>query len=142
MKKIIIFIILCLISFSFFIYIKNKKEVYLHTPNNKYSVLVSNTEEKRILGLSNTTKLDEKTVMLFVFPQNDYHGIWMKDMNYSIDIVYLNEDMTVINYYDNISPITYPTVYYPEKLARYIVEMNSGERLKSGIDKGTKLYYK
>lgn len=142
MKKIIIFIILCLISFSFFVYTKNKKGVYLHTPNNKYSVLVSNTEEKRILGLSNTTKLDEKNVMLFIFPQNDYHGIWMKDMNYSIDIVYLDEDMTVINYFDNIAPTTYPTVYYPEKLARYIVEMNSGERSKSGIDKGVKLYYK
>jgi len=142
MKKIIIFIILCLLVSSYFIYNKNKDTTYLYTPKEKYNVLVRDTEEKRVTGLSNTLKLEKDTVMLFIFDKPDYHGIWMKDMNYNIDIVYLDENMNVINYFDDVSPSTYPKVYYPEKLTTYIVEMNSGERLKSGIDKGIKLYYK
>jgi uncharacterized membrane protein (UPF0127 family) len=60
----------------------------------------------------------------------------------NIDIVYLDDDWTVINYFDDVAPNTYPTIYYPERLAKYVIEMPTGQRLKSGLDKGVKVYYK
>jgi len=80
--------------------------------------------------------------MLFVFDKTSIVGIWMKDMLFDIDIVYVDENCIVVDYFDNVSPSSYPKIYYPSVPTKYVIEMNSGARLKSGIDKGTQLYYK
>lgn len=80
--------------------------------------------------------------MMFIFDKPDYYGFWMKDMFYPIDIVFLDSDMKVISYIDNVDPASYPETFYPEEPAKYVIEMNSGERKISGLDKNTKVYYK
>lgn len=142
MKKKILWAIVIGVVLVVLVYTGYKKAYPLHTPNKNYKVIVSNTEAMRTKGLSGKTELQKNTVMLFVFEKPDYYGIWMKDMQFPIDIVYLNEQYEVISYYDHIVPETYPTIFYPEKLATYILEMNAGEREKSGLDKGVKVYYK
>ncbi len=142
MKKKGILIILIVIVIFIFVGFGNKNKVFIKTPNNNYSVILADTDEKRITGLSGTTELSNKDVMLFVFEKEDMHGIWMKDMLINIDIVFLDSEMNVINYYDDVAPSTYPTIFYPERNALYVLEMASGERVRSGLDKNTKVYYK
>jgi len=124
------------------LYYLSQKEKLIITPEQKYNVLTADSTQEHTQGLSNMKMLDENTVMLFIFEKPDYYGIWMKDMLFSIDIVYLDENYTVINYFDNVLPESYPDTYYPEKPAKYVIEMASGQRLNSGIAKNTKVYYK
>ena len=141
MKKYIIFtIILSVILLGYVFLFKNEKKIY--TPNKIYKVSIAQTKEELELGLSNTKNLKKDTVKLFIFNKPDYYGFWMKDMLYPIDIVFLDEQMNVISYYDNVTPKTYPNTFYPDRPALYVMEMNTNERSISGLDKNIKVYYK
>jgi uncharacterized membrane protein (UPF0127 family) len=140
-KKRLILLILLVVCIILVVFIKNKDPL-LKTPKQNYQVILADTEELRVKGLSNRNELEKNKIMLFVFEKKDFVGIWMKDMLFNIDIVYVDENWTVINYFDDIAPSTYPSIYYSLSPAKYVIEMNSGERIRSGIDKGVKLYYK
>jgi len=77
-------------------------------------------------GLSGRQSLPNKHGMLFLFQENDYHGIWMKGMQMSIDIIWVNEFNEIIYIERNVSPDSYPTIYRPSSRARFVVEMQSG----------------
>jgi uncharacterized membrane protein (UPF0127 family) len=61
------------------------------------------TEEERIRGLSGTVPLASTSAMLFVFPADDKWGIWMKDMQYPIDVVWLDNRGSVVDMKENMS---------------------------------------
>src|SRR3954470_9978565 len=56
-----------------------------------FAAKVVKTAPERAKGLSDTSDLRQDQAMLFVYDSDDKHAIWMKDMNYSIDIVWLNK---------------------------------------------------
>ena len=41
-------------------------------------------------GLSNRASLAANRGMLFIFPQSAIHSFWMKEMNFSLDIIWIN----------------------------------------------------
>jgi uncharacterized membrane protein (UPF0127 family) len=63
--------------------------------------------------------------MIFVFDGQDKHGIWMKDMNFDIDILWLDVNGKLVGLKDNASPQSYPEVFYPERPAQYVIEGSS-----------------
>lgn len=94
------------------------------------------TDASRKLGLSGRKSLEKDRGMLFVFDSEDTYGIWMKDMNFSIDIVWLDEYFNVLYIEKDVSPSTYPKIFYPSEPALYILELNSGFIKENGIKKG------
>jgi len=84
-------------------------------------------------GLGGRESLDELSGMLFVFPISDRQGIWMKDMQFPIDIIWINEGKIV-----DIAPNIKPTlidplpIYLPRVDARLVLEVNAGLSQKSG----------
>lgn len=94
--------------------------------NSTLKLKVLDTDALRIKGLSGTARLAPDEGMLFVFDQPGYHGIWMKDMNYPIDIVWLDQFKKIIYIEKNISPDTYPQVFIPTTEDMYVVEVNAG----------------
>jgi uncharacterized membrane protein (UPF0127 family) len=106
---------------------------YLVIGDAKLKILLSDTEEERSLGLSGREKLDKNQGMLFMFGENNHHGIWMKDMKFSIDIIWLNSKFQVVDFISDVSPESYPTVFKPKKLSKYVLEVNSGFIKENGI---------
>ena len=64
--------------------------------------------------------------MLFVFPDNDQHGIWMKDMKFPIDIIWISENYNIVHVKKDATPESYPTVFKNSKPARYVLELPAG----------------
>lgn len=89
-------------------------------------VLVADTESKRVQGLSKSQPLKEGQGMLFLFDKPGKYGIWMKDMNYPIDIVWFDEHKEVVYFEQNISPQTYPKVFTPPVDALSVLELPAG----------------
>jgi uncharacterized protein len=89
-------------------------------------VSVADTQELRERGLGGRTELSPDEGMLFVFDKEDIHPFWMKDMRFSIDILWLANDGTVIYIERDVSPDTYPQVFSSDKPARYVLELPVG----------------
>lgn len=78
-------------------------------------------------GLSGREELALEEGMLFDFGREAEHCMWMKDMNFALDIIWLDNDGTVVSALSNVSPESYPEVFCNEEApARYVLEVNAG----------------
>jgi hypothetical protein len=101
---------------------------------------VADTLALQTRGLSGRTGLAEGEGMLFIFEEEGSHGIWMKDMRFSIDIIWAADDGTILTIEERISPDTYPQSFQAsEPRARYVLEVPAGFVEKSGIQEGMRL---
>ena len=94
---------------------------------------VADTLSKRITGLSNTPYLPAGVVKLFAFGVPGSHSIWMKDMNYPIDIIWADEDGLIVHIEENVSPDSYDRTapqnsisYRSPVPSWFVVETNAG----------------
>ena len=89
-------------------------------------VSVADTVQARQQGLSGRSGLALDEGMLFVFPQDGKYGFWMKDMRFSIDILWLNASGTVVYMAQNVSPDSFPKSFESDVPARYVLELPAG----------------
>lgn len=87
---------------------------------------VADSIPERIKGLSDTPYLPEGVVKLFAFGAEGEHGIWMKDMNYPIDIIWVAKSGVIVHIEKEVSPETYPNSFSSPKPAWYVIEAPSG----------------
>lgn len=127
------FVFFILITISFFVFnikdsLPNKSISLVNGKIGETSIKleVANNGITRANGLSNRIKLDEDRGMIFVFVENEQPGFWMKDMKFPIDIIWINENLKIIEVHKNISPSTYPTVFYPASPIKYVIEVPAG----------------
>ena len=116
---------------STFFYSKLNADLYdtsyvLHLPKNDISLIIAKSNESRMKGLSGLKSLSNDKAMLFVFDEIGDYGIWMKDMKFPLDIMWLNEQKEIIHLEQDISPDTFPKVYYPKEKSVYVLETNAG----------------
>lgn len=98
---------------------------------------VVDTPEERELGLSGRTHVEDGYGMLFVFEEVDTPGFWMKDMQVPIDIIWLSDDGTILGIEENVSPSTYPSVFYAPAPLRLVLETKAGHAKEAGWSVGT-----
>ena len=92
----------------------------------KFNLEFADTEQKREQGLSGRASLPKDSGLLFTFDKPDYHGFWMKDMKFPIDIVWLNDKKEMLSITRNLQPKSYPKIFYPPQEVRYVLEINTG----------------
>ena len=104
-------------------------------------VLIADTPSKRSLGLGIRDSLEPGHGMLFVFPQTKPQSFWMKDMNFSIDIIWIRNHR-VVHVETNVSPPMaeeVPKILKPGIPANLVLEVNAGEAHEHGINPGASL---
>ena len=98
---------------------------------------VADTWPKKIKGLMFRDSLDEKTGMLFLFDNDDYHGIWMMNMSFPIDIIWIDSEHKIVDIAKDAQPCRIScTTYTPKEKARYVLEVNTGFTDKYSIKIG------
>jgi len=90
------------------------------------TLLVSSTSAEQEQGLSDVPYLASTTGMLFVFDDPDDYGFWMKDMDFPLDIIWLDQGFRIVHIEHDLSPLTYPKVFLPGSPAKYVIEVNAG----------------
>jgi len=88
-------------------------------------------------GLGGRTSLSTDKGMLFIFSDNAKHCMWMKDMKFAIDIMWLDDNRRVIETKNDVKPETYPEAFCNTDPARYVIELKSGTLAKYTIYKDT-----
>lgn len=109
---------------------------WLAVGDSIFTVSIANTPERRERGLSGTDSIPFGG-MLFVFPSETVPQFWMKDMRYSLDLVWINDNGRVQSVSRSISPQTYPQTFSPDAPVRSVLELPADGALKLGITSGT-----
>jgi uncharacterized membrane protein (UPF0127 family) len=86
-------------------------------------------DEDRAMGLMFRPSLPRDRGMLFVFETSDFHGIWMKNCKFAIDILWLDEQRNVVHVAEAVPPCKAEPcpVYNPLRKASFVVELNAGQ---------------
>ncbi len=106
----------------------------IRTGSTTVSVRIADTPALRERGLSGTQPLSGNDGMLFIFPVDDFHSFWMKDMLYPIDMIWLDAQKRVVHVAADAQPAGYPSeVFRPSTRARYVLEVNAGWASDHGV---------
>jgi uncharacterized membrane protein (UPF0127 family) len=100
------------------------------------SVEVVDTPAEREQGLSGRESLGRNQGMLFVFSEPSQYCLWMKDMKFSIDMIWFDKDKKVVHVQQNATPESYPESFCSPVNAKYIVEVAAGSVQKWGVNPG------
>ena len=120
---------------------KDKRFVQVFFPDG-FSVTaeLAVTDEERQLGLMFRTEIYPDQGMLFVFEEEGYHSFWMKNVNFPLDILWLDKEKRIIHLESYVPPCqkTPCSSYAPFLPALYVLELKAGSVEKKGL----KLYDK
>lgn len=108
----------------------------LNIGNTHLRVSLRTTPEQQEQGLSGTWYLFESTGMFFVFPEVGEYSFWMKDMNYSIDMIWISADKQVVAISENATPESYPAKFTSPVPVKYVLEVRAGWAKRHDVNVG------
>jgi len=141
------FSIIFLIVFSVFVFflykhnslgvVSSSKNIrYLEIGEQKIKTEIVATPELQERGLSGRKKIEENEGMLFAFKNPGIYHFWMKDMNFPIDIIWLDENFKVVFLKENALPESFPETFSSRENAKYVLEVASGFSEKNNLKEG------
>ena len=90
-------------------------------------------------GLMYREGLDEGMGMLFVFGSEGRHGFWMKNMKFSIDMMWISGDGRVVHVEHSVPACGEGSCrgYASSENAKYVLETRANFGAENGIDVGS-----
>ena len=123
--------------------------VYSHAIVTTYSgekitVEVADTLKKRNLGLGKRASLKKGWGMLFVFEKQKTYRFWMKDMQFPLDIIWL-DNHRIVHIIHNAKPANSrgePEVMTSPVPVNFVLEIAAGRASKLQLKTGQRVTYK
>lgn len=108
-----------------------KKTTPISIRSLKVDADIAKSADERKKGLSGRDGLEISRGMLFVFDSNSDWAIWMKNMKFPIDIIWIDENKKIVYIVQSALPEpgkkdSQLTVYKPSTSAKYVLEINAG----------------
>lgn len=91
----------------------------------EFGVEIADNPASRIRGLSGRDGLGFDEGMLFIFDTAGNYGFWMNDMAFPIDIIWISGGR-IVGFAPNLSPESFPEVFYPPEPADRVLEAAAG----------------
>jgi uncharacterized membrane protein (UPF0127 family) len=82
------------------------------------------------------TNLNQNDAMLFIFDEPTIQTFWMLNTPTSLDIIFLDQNYRVINYFQNTIPNQTHTRYSSKAPSQYVLETKTGFVEQSGLKVG------
>ena len=105
---------------------------------------IARSPEERGVGLSKRDQLAADAAMLFDLGDTRIPAFWMKDMRFTLDMLFIGEDKRIVSITADVQPE--PGVadaalrrYSPPSAVRYVLELNGRAALRLGLDAGDEL---
>ncbi|MBI5078227.1 MAG: DUF192 domain-containing protein [Candidatus Yonathbacteria bacterium] len=99
-------------------------------------VAIADTPHQREKGLSGYKALEPNEGMLFIFPEPGFHGFWMRDMLFPIDIIWFDENRRIVDAWENASPASFPQIYTPRAPSQFVLEVPAGFFVNHALNVG------
>jgi len=108
-------------------------------------VMIADTEPRRVRGLMFEDQLPYDQGMIFVFEESGLYSLWMLNMQFSLDMIWFDQDGKVVHIEKDVPPcktvveITTCQSIIPGAEAVYILEVTSGFVDQNNITKDSVL---
>jgi len=95
-------------------------------------VMIADTEPRRVRGLMFEDQLPYDQGMIFVFEKSGLYSLWMLNMQFSLDMIWFDQDGKVVHIEKDVPPcksaleITTCQSIIPDGEAVYVLEVTSG----------------
>ena len=140
---------LCIIQLFTFNQSFAEEIVYSHaivttSTGEEIPVEVADTLKKRSLGLGKRTSLKKGWGMLFVFEKRKPHRFWMKDMQFPLDIIWL-DNHRIVHIIHNAKPANSrdePKVMTSPVPVNFVLEIAAGRAAKLSLKTGQRMKFK
>lgn len=125
--------------------VSNTKFIRIATWLNKSDELdvrfIAKDDHARAKGLMHAKPLEELEVAYFVFPTEDCHSFWNKNVDFSLTLAFLDKDDEIVDFKD-LEKQSPKLVSPNSNRVKFVVEANKGLFEKIGIKIGDKLILK
>ena len=122
-----------------------KKEAVVQIINSdgeelNFDVELADEPHKQAQGLMFRYKLEPNQGMFFIFKNNEQQSFWMKNTYLSLDIIFIDENFTIVQIHENAFPLSEEPILsdYP---AKYVLEVLGGTAKQQSINVGYKVNY-
>ncbi len=106
-----------------------------------FNIEIADSPYRRMMGLSFRKGLDRRNGMLLTYPTSKRHLIWMMNMRFGIDILWLDKNAKVLHVVQNAPParsLAKFSIYKPNVRSLYVLELKAGTATEIGAKKGKK----
>lgn len=118
-----------------------RKDVVFHIGARTLSVERPGSGEYET-GLAGRRCIPPDRGMVFTFKRAGHFSIWMKDMRFRIDVVWIGQNHRVVWVERNLAPSTYPRTFKNRGApALYILEIGAGRAKSLGIERGRRIAF-
>ncbi len=114
---------------------------YLALGDTKISVELAINNEAKAKGLSGRETLREETGMLFIFDYPSIHPFWMKDMNFPIDMIWIDENGIIVYIEPSAKPESFPGLFGSNIESKYVLEVVAGFSEKHQLKIGDRVTF-
>lgn len=121
--------------------VKSYEKKILYVGTEEIDIEVARTPQEKQRGLSQRENLLKNSGMLFIFESDTQPFIWMKDMKFSIDILWIDAKKVIVGWEEYVAPETYPKTFQPEENIRYVLEVPAGFVKEKNIRKYEKVFF-
>ena len=105
-----------------------------------FNVWIADDEERRQLGLMFVKQMDEKAGMLFLYPQPFRIGMWMKNTDLSLDMLFVDTQGKVVQIAERTTPQSTQTIQSNTNVLG-VIELNAGTAAKLKIRPGAQVMH-
>ncbi|MGX1929671.1 DUF192 domain-containing protein [Flagellimonas sp. 2504JD4-2] len=106
----------------------------------QFDIEIAETEYETQTGLMYRDSMEENQGMLFVFDNVAMHSFYMKNTEFPLDIIYIDENLKIASFQKNARPFD-ETGLSSGVPIKYVLEINAGLSDKLGLMVGDSISY-
>ena len=119
-------------------------DAWVEVGGERYTVEIADDEAERARGLMFRDRMEAGHGMLFIHEQQGPQAYWMKNTRIPLDILYFDEDRTLVSQQRDVPPCTLGNrcpSYASTAPARYVLELNAGEAARLQLHDGATITF-
>ncbi len=94
---------------------------------------IAESEYETQTGLMYRNSMKDNQGMLFIFPDVAVHSFYMKNTEFALDIIYIDEDLKIASFQKNAQPFN-QTGLSSKVPVKYVLEVNAGLSDEWGLE--------
>ena len=105
-----------------------------------FDIEIADTEYETQTGLMYRPSMQQKRGMLFIFPDVNPRSFYMKNTEFPLDIIYIDEGQKIVSFQKDAQP--YNESSLPSNApAKYVLEINAGLSEQLGLQVGDSISF-